>query len=212
MRKFISFTMIITLIGLVCAHIAYAEQSEIEMELQGGYDFGSIERAIASTGEKIDECVLDSNGVCTVETKDVEDKLVKEKTPEAFKDSDIVRETKDGKKIKFDGNKYKIVPRTQKKTVKVKSKKRFRPVLIRDRDVVRNVTHKNRVSLMATYGPTGNLDCNQNSNLVSCNTDNELNLGIQLMRDLKTRDNYSVHGLIQGQTNKTIGIGLGVGF
>lgn len=162
--------------------------------------------------EKIDECILNSKGICTVETEKITDKTVEEKTPKQFQDSGIKRKLPDGSVQEFDGDKYKIVPRTQKRKVVVKDEKKFKPVLIREKVIEKNVTHKNRLSIILGHGPNGNMDCDAIDRDLRCRTEDELNLGLQYMRDFKTRENYSIHGLIQGNTNKSMGLGIGVGF
>lgn len=166
----------------------------------------------ASEAKKVDECILDSKGVCRFETTEVKEKQVKEKTPKVFKKSKIKRKLKDGSYQEFDGDNYKIVPRNQKRLQKAKVKKKIRPVLIREKKVPNNISHKNRISLVVAYGANGDLDCNSDSNGYRCETTQSLNLGIQGLRDFYSGDDMSVHGLIQIQTNKEISIGIGLGF
>lgn len=118
-----------------------------------------------------------------------------EKAPDPFTDSKIERELDDGTLQKFDGNRYMIVRRGAKKKkpgVKESKVKQF----------------KNRVSLIGSYGSLGNIKEENNT----ARTEQGLVLGIQLMRDIKTEEDYSLHILIQGQTNKTFSGGFGIGF
>lgn len=125
--------------------------------------------------------------------------------PAPFKDSAIERKLKNGKIQEFDGDKYMIVRRR-------KYKKEPKPA-----PIVKNYkgeSHRNRVSILAGESPSGNLNCNS----TSCSTEREAHLGLQYMRDFteavdyKDRSDFSVHGLIQVQTNESIYLGLGLGF
>lgn len=166
----------------------------------------------AQEPKNIDECVLDSTGLCKFETSEIKETVVKEKTPENFDKSKIKRKLKDGSFQEFDGNKFKIVPRTQKRLKKTKVKKAVKPVIIREKKVLKNVTHKNRVSLFVSQGPSGELECSSSRNRGNCSTESGLNLGIQGQRDFYTDEDFSLHGLIQVQTNREVSVGIGVGF
>lgn len=117
-----------------------------------------------------------------------------DKAPKPFQDSDIKRKLDDGTVQKFDGNKYKIVPRHGKKKAK--------PVAKKQKD---DCGCSNRVSMLAGYGALGNLKADE----TSVRTENGLVLGLQYMRDFKD-DGF--HLLIQAQTNETFSVGAGIDF
>lgn len=112
--------------------------------------------------------------------------------PAPFQNSDIERTLENGKVQKFDGNKYKIVPR---------GKKGKRAPAI--------VPHKYRVSLLAGRGPLGNIREEE----TDVHTDQDFILGLQGMADISgVESDISTHVLLQVQTNKSALIGIGVGF
>ena len=94
------------------------------------------------------ECKLNDDNECIIETDVLETETVKEKTPEKFKDSKIKRTTKDGKVVEFDGDNYKIVPRTQKRYKKKTKRTVVKPVVLN----VEQKRHHN-LSLMVGYAP-----------------------------------------------------------
>jgi len=71
-----------------------------------------------------------------------------------------------------------------------------------------DVTKKNRVSVLAGYGPTDNIGYTILSpTVVEVQDENRASLGVQYMRDL---GRFNV--LIQTNTNKSSAIGLGINF
>ena len=106
-----------------------------------------------------------------------------------FKNSNIKRKLKNGKTQEFDGDKYKIVPRHQKR----KPAPDF---------------HDNRVSLLVGEGPAQQLIVDEDG----ARTGRDEFLGLQYMRTVKRTADYELHLLLQVQTNESGAAGIGVGF
>lgn len=116
-----------------------------------------------------------------------------ETAPKPFQNSDIERTLENGKVQKFDGDKFKIVPRVKKVVKKTKAKPK------------KKAKAKNRTSILVGHGALGNLRANGNR----VETENGAVIGLQYMRDF-TEDDY--HLLIQVQTNYTVSVGVGLDF
>lgn len=78
--------------------------------------------------------------------------------------------------------------------------------------VVKTKHFKNHASLLVGYGALGNIQESNNGLSSTYRTEQGLVVGLQYLRNVRNRDNYSVHLGIQGQTNKTLSIMSGVGF
>lgn len=125
-----------------------------------------------------------------------------EKAPEIFKDSDIKRKLKDGTIQKFDGDKYKIVKRQHVHRRKKVERKEV---------VIKRVSFKNRVSLLAGFGALGNL-VERTDTQRTVETEQGLVMGLQYQRSIKQKEDYEVIIGIQAQTNKTLSGMVGIGF
>lgn len=74
------------------------------------------------------------------------------------------------------------------------------------------VSKKNRISLLAGVGPKGNLrETEENGNRVT-RTENGPVFALEYQRDILNGKDASMHLLIQGQTNRTLLLGIGAGF
>jgi hypothetical protein len=73
-------------------------------------------------------------------------------------------------------------------------------------------TRKNHVSLLAGYGALGNLKETQETNKTVVRTENGPVLGLQYLREVRSGEKSSLDLLIQAQTNRTISVGIGIGF
>ena len=110
-----------------------------------------------------------------------------------FGGSKIERQLKNGKLQKFDGNKYMIVRKGSKRKVKTFT-----------RYVVRKIK-RNHFSLLAGRGPLGNLKISD----LRVKTEQGAVLGLQYMRFGRSGGkSFSIQAL----TNKTLMLGVGVGF
>jgi len=165
-----------------------------------------LEAELEAVLESFDEDRCPAGGmICEADEMLVKTEPV-DKAPAPFKDSAIKRKLKDGTMQEFDGDKYKIVRRTKK----TKIKKERPPVTT---IVVEKPVHfKNRISVLAGFGALGNLKENDNAFLRGFETEQGLVMGLQYQRDLRIREDYSLHGGVQVQTNKTLSIMGGVGF
>jgi hypothetical protein len=178
-------------VALLTAYTAKAEDQNDEMLFE-------IDRLLEQNNDDFVECILDVEGVCNVDTKDVEKEFVKEKTPEQFKDSKITRVTKDGKVVELDGDKYKIVPRNQNRVKVVKSKKRIKPVVIRTEYVDRDISKRNTISLVVGIAPT-KLKIQESTGRYRAETDEELDFGLMYQRRFGETQRWSVGGQVQVQ-------------
>lgn len=135
-----------------------------------------------------------------------ESKIVKEATPKVFQDSGVTRKLKDGTVQKFDGDKYKIVPRTQKRT-KCKSNtvyvKETRTIIKRKR---------NRLQLFLGNGPSDSLLTRKTGPLsVQVQSEDENLLGLGYSREI-IDINEDVSLTLGGQyfTNETLTLSVGL--
>ena len=69
-----------------------------------------------------------------------------------------------------------------------------------------------RVSVLASYGPSGDVNCRVVSNRWRCESSDNVAVGLQVMRDVTFDNGNLIHGLIQVQTNEQVTVGFGVGF
>lgn len=130
-----------------------------------------------------------------------------EPTPDYFKDSNIKRRLKDGSIQKFDGDKYKIVPRahTHKKPAP-------RPVCCQFKPLPAKKQFRNRVNLIVGYGARGTLMETREPGYVGYRTENGGVAGLQYLRDVSVREDYAWTIGVQAQTNRTFSVMGGVGF
>jgi hypothetical protein len=148
------------------------------------------------------ECKLNSAGICIVESEKLQKEVIKEETPKVYKDSNIRRKLKDGKIQEFDGDKFKIVPRSQTRYKKVVEKKMVKPVIIKK-------SKKNNITLLAGHAPDAGL--RKNGNKVS--HDHGTVLGLQYTRDvLELNKNVDLSLTGQVQTNESFFGGIGLSF
>jgi len=137
--------------------------------------------------------------------------IVKEKTPEVFKKSDVTRVLNDGTVQKFDGNKYKIVPRTQKR--------RFcktcgpKPVVV-ERVVKETVIKRkrNNLQLFLGNGPSDSLRVtNTGQNTARVTSGDENLIGIGYSREILDIDeDLSLSVGAQYLTNETLTLSVGL--
>lgn len=85
-------------------------------------------------------------------------------------------------------------------------------VVISEGDCEKLVSHRNRVSVLAGRGPMGNIKESGAGTSRKFETEQDLVLGLQYLRDEDVDEDGSWHWGIQGQTNKTFLIMLGVGY
>lgn len=124
-----------------------------------------------------------------------------DKAPAPFEDSDIERVLKDGKVQKFDGNRYKIVPR--KKNDDSKPKVKTKIVKVTKKVVRLREPPKNSVSAFTGYGPSG-LDREG----TTVRTERDIVFGIGYDRRINTGSSLRVIGI----SNGTIMGGVGFDF
>ena len=160
-----------------------------------------------SANDNWEDCELNDDGYCVVESETLEEEVVKEKTPARFKDSKIRRKTKDGRMQEFDGDRYKIVPRTQKRYKKKVQKRVIRPVIV-------NEKKRHNVSLLAGIAPRSDFKRRDiSANRVEVEHGSKLHFGLSYSYDLlEINDDLdlSVGGLIQ--TNESIMGSIGLSF
>lgn len=147
---------------------------------------------------------------------------VEEATPKVFKDSDVVRKLKDGTTQRFDGDKFKIVPRTQikrkpcpptivEKIVKVPHI--VTKTIVKRYKVVQTKRLRNKLTLLLGNGPSDDLHVSRNTSNNSINimsTDENL-VGAQYSRDvLDFNDDLSLNIGATYLSNETVIIGIGL--
>jgi len=134
-------------------------------------------------------------------------KLVKEETPKQFKKSDVTRVLKDGTIQKFDGDKYKIVPRTQKRKVC----KACKPKVVESVVTVKEKVFKrrrNHLQLLIGDGPDDELSVLSGNRIRS---NGEPVVGIAYSRDMfRLNRKHSVSVGIFYLSNETVGGSIGV--
>lgn len=151
-----------------------------------------------------EQCQLNDDGVCVVESEKLKEEKVTEKTPKVFKNSNIKRKLKDGTVQEFDGNKYKIVPRTQTRYKKVVKKKEVRPVIVNEK------SKKNNITLLVGYAPEDDLEKTGPNEYTH---EFDVFLGLQYTRDiLELSEDMDLSVTGQVQTNESIFGGIGVSF
>lgn len=117
--------------------------------------------------------------------------FAQDNVPESFKDSGIKRKLKNGIVQKFDGNKYKIVPR--------KTKPRKPKIVVEEKKVYK----KNAVKLFLGYGPN---ELERNGNTVELDRNPFVGVGYQRMLNEEISVEVQVH------TNESAIIGGGFHF
>jgi len=132
-----------------------------------------------------------------------------EETPKQFKDSGVTRVLKDGSVQKFDGDKFKIVPRTQKRKVCPPT------VVVQERivkeEVIKIERKRNHLQLYVGNGPSDSLSTSRNGNTITVQSEDENLLGLGYSRDiidLNEDISLSVGGFYF--TNETVGVSVGV--
>ena len=151
-------------------------------------------------------------GQANAETTDNSCKVstVKESTPEVFKKSDVTRKLKDGTVQRFDGDKYKIVPRTQKRKVCKECVPSVKIVnTIEEKKVI--VRKRNHLQLYLGNGPSDDLNTNRQGNTFSASSEDENLIGIGYSRDIIDLDedlSLSIGGFYF--SNETIGASVGL--
>lgn len=146
-----------------------------------------------------EECNIDDNGNCVVETQTIEQERVKEKTPEQYKKSSIKRKMKDGTVQEFNGDDFKIVPRTQ-----TRSKIKTRTIVVRP-------THKSRrhnISLHLGYSPNDHMT--RDGNEIS--HEQKLHFGASYMYDLIEFEESAMSLGVMVLTNETAMGSIGLSF
>jgi len=191
-----------TLAVIILLTMAFAVNAKADTEL-----LFELDQIMDEDSREFTECILDKTGVCNVDTSDVEKHYVKEETPEVFKDSKIVRTTKDGKTVELDGDKFKIVPRNQNRIKVVKSKKKIKPVVIRTEYVDRDISKKNTISLVVGITPT-KLKVKEATGSYRAETDEEFDMGLMYQRRFGKKQRYSIGGQIHMQGSAYLNGGL----
>lgn len=102
----------------------------------------------------------------------------------------------------------KIVERVVEKRVEVPVDRIVEKQVIVEKTVVRKVSRKNSVNLLVGYGALGNL----RETPEKVYTENGPVVGLQYMRVLRESNKSQLNGLIQVQTNRTLSLGVGLGF
>lgn len=125
-----------------------------------------------------------------------------------YNTANAVEIVKNGKSYTCKENKIACKPKIIYRT-RYKVKTEVKTVVKKE---VQNVTLKNRVSLLAGRGPLGNLKETYFVNRTQYQTENNLVLGLQYMRDFSEGTEVNWHGLIQVQSNKSVSLGVGLGF
>lgn len=72
--------------------------------------------------------------------------------------------------------------------------------------------HKNRISILTGSAPEGILRMSQQGDTIRVDERTKGFVGLQYMRDVSIKEDESLHILIQGQSNRTWGVGVGIGF
>ncbi len=126
-------------------------------------------------------------------------------SPKFLKDATITVVTKDGKHFVMDANHYKVVPRRQQFVIKSQQVHTQTVCNITNKD---NEMRKNRISLSGGQGPQEGLDTRVNGNTVEVSSRVGFVGGVQYQRVVYDRFSLGV----QGQTNKTGSILLGLDF
>jgi hypothetical protein len=152
------------------------------------------------------DCEL-QDGVCRVEVEKLQESQVSESTPQIYRDSTIQRTLPDGTKMHFDGNNYKIVPRSQSKFVK-----KTEVVIIRPPSNVKR--HKHNITLLIGDGPAADMNRVVTGPTTAVVThENETLFGAQYSYDfLELNDSVDLNLTGQVQTNETFLIGIGASF
>ena len=128
-----------------------------------------------------------------------ETKVINTDVPNHLKGATIIVRTADGRESSVPAEKFKVVPRKQQFLV-TKTE--------RSKTLSCSTNKKNRVSLLGGHGAQGGLSSSQSGNLVEVESETGAVVGAQYQRMLN--DTFSVG--VQGQTNKTGSILLGVDF
>lgn len=116
-----------------------------------------------------------------------------EEAPAFLKDAEIKVTLKDGSTSSFSANEWKVVPRTDKRKPKAIAK----------------TENKNRVSVLGGFGATGSVsDRKLAATKTRINTNESAVGGLQYQRKLD--DRFSIG--VQGQSNKTISVMIGLDF
>lgn len=155
-----------------------------------------------------EDCKLNDDGYCIVEKETLQEETVKEKTPKQYKDSKIRRKMKDGRIQEFDGDNFKIVPRTQKRYKKKVEKKIVRPVII-------NKQKRHHINLLVGVAPDADFsraDRTPNRNVI-VEHESDLHLGLSYSYDLlELSDDLDLSIGGQIQTNESFFGSIGVSF
>jgi len=155
-------------------------------------------------------------------------KIVKEATPNIFVDSRVTRKLKDGTIQKFDGNKYKIVPRTQKRKkytpdsdlrnrviIRTQKRKKYTPKVVtvierRTKTVIKR--KRNKLQLFLGNGPSDSLSSRRTGPLsAQVQSEDENLLGVGYSREIiDINEDLSISIGGQYLTNETLTFSIGV--
>ena len=135
-------------------------------------------------------------------------KIVKEATPKVFVDSGVTRKLKDGTVQKFDGDKYKIVRRTQKR-------KKCAPKVVtvierRTKTVIKR--KRNKLQLFLGNGPSDSLSSRRTGPLsAQVQSEDENLLGVGYSREIiDINEDLSISIGGQYLTNETLTLSIGL--